>query len=286
MHPIQEKTMSIPYNHDQYLLSVTTNNDNIILRIDRSGWTNNQVEGMPITEVTLTACRNRAGVFEKINNSISKPIDYQVAKDSGNVIVTLTINHNEFDGIQINCKQIDETLTDFTLGDLKRKNSRLAELYASSVMANELGDFTYQLFRNTLLKTIQKEITTHHPKIEFFKKTNSEKAAVLTGEVQAYEKVLTLIGLGEVDGQSIAPHIRQEISQIWSDHVRHQAAYAALVERKIADMKQAALFPLLEIIKNPNSWYMRDEAILILGLIDSEVKENLLKIIQPYKKPG
>lgn len=278
--------MSIPYSFDQYLLAVTINNNNIILRIDRSGWTNNQVEGMPIAEVTLIACNNWASVFEKLNNSTGKPIEYQVTKDSDNVIVTLAINYNEFDEIQINCKQIDETLADFTLDDLKSKTNKLTELYTASMMANELSDFIYQLLKNTLLKTLQKEITTHHPKIEFFSKTNPEKAALLTGEVQAYKKVLTLIGLGEVDGHSIAPQIRQAISQIWSDNVWHQSTYAALIESKIADMKQAAVFPLLEIIKHPNSWYMRDEAILILGMVDSEVKEKLVKIIEPHNNPA
>ncbi len=278
--------MSIPYSFDQYLLAVTINNDNIILRIDRSGWTNNQVEGMPIAEVTLIACNNWESVFEKLNNSTGKPIEYQVTKDSDNVIVTLAINYNEFDEVQINCKQIDETLADFTLDDLKSKTNKLTELYTASMMANELSDFIYQLLKNTLLKTLQKEITTHHPKIEFFSKTNPEKAAILTGEVQAYKKVLTLIGLGEVDGQSIAPQIRQAISQIWSDNVWHQSTYAALIESKIADMKQAAVFPLLEIIKHPNSWYMRDEAILILGMVDSEVKEKLVKIIESRNNPA
>jgi len=283
---IQEKIMSIPYSYEQYLLAVTTNNDNIVLRIDRSGWTNNQVEGMPIAEVLQTACTNGASVLEKLNNSTGMPIDYQVVKDSDNAIVILEINHNEFDEIRVNCRQIDETLTDFTLDDLKSKTNRLAELYNASIMANELGDFIYQVLKNTLLKTIQKEIANHHPKIEFFSKTNPEKAAILTGEVQAYQKVLALSGLGEIDGESIAPQIRQAISQIWSDTVWHQATYAALVESKIANMKQAALFPLLEIIKQPNSWYMRDEAILILGLIDAEVKENLVKVIQPHNKPA
>lgn len=278
--------MSIPYSYDQYILAVTRNDDDITLRIDRNSWMQSQFEGAPVVELTLIACGDVASVFDTLNDSRGKPISYQVMENNEKVTVALSLNYYEPDDLEINCGQISEILTDYTFEDLKSKTSKLAQLYAASTKANQLSDYIYHLLIETLSKTIQNELDLHQRKIEFFTRTNPEKAAMLTGEAQAYRKVLTLIGLGEVNGKAITPQIRNAIVEIWSENVWHQATYAALVESRIADMREAALFPLLEIIKQANSWVMRDEAILILGLIDPEVKERVMKIVQSGNNPA
>ena len=272
--------MSIEYSYDQYILAVTLNNEDITLRIDRDSWMQSQIEGAPVVELKLIACDDVASMFEKLNASTGKPVYYEVIENNDQVAVALSLNYYEPDDFQINCKQISETLMDYTFEDLKTKTKRLAESYTACLTANQLGDYIYHLLKDTLSKMIQKELDLSQRKIEFFARTNPEKAAILTGEEQAYRKVLTRMGLGEINGKVIAPQIRDAILEIWSENVWHQATYAALVESRIADMGESALFPLLEIIKQPNSWYMRDEAILILGMIDPEVKEKVMKIVQ------
>jgi hypothetical protein len=68
--------------------------------------------------------------------------------------------------------------------------------------------------------------------------------------------------------------------------VQHQSTYAAQVENRIKDMGKAAIFPLLEIVKDPSAGYMRDEAILTLSLIAPEVKERVTEIVHPNTKPA
>jgi hypothetical protein len=270
--------MSVANNNELFLMAITRSDNAITLRIDRNGWAQSQLEGAPVVELKLLACSNVAKVFDKLNNSAGKPVYYEVVKDNDKVMVSFWINY-PLDELQVDCAQVNETLTDYTFEDLKSKMNRLSELYAASSVANQLGDYIYHLLKNTLSKMIQKELDLYQHKIEFFAKTNPEKATKLTGEIQAYQKVLALMGLGEVNGQAIAPQIRDWLSRIWADDIENQVAYAKSVESRIADMGKIALFPLLEILKNSDPRYGR-EVSLILGLIDPTVQEKILEILQ------
>jgi hypothetical protein len=272
-------------NNELITLAITRSDNDLILRIDKNGLSQSQFQGFPVAELKLMACSNVERMFNALSESVDNPIEYEISNNNDKVIVSFWVNYSP-DELQVDCAQVNETSMDYTLEDWQRKANRLAKLYASSTETNELSDYIYYLLKNALLKMIRKEIDLNQHKIEFFTKTNPEKAATLTGQVQAYQKVLTLIGLGDVNGKSIAPQIRSSISQIWNDNVEHQATYAALIESRIADMGKAAIFPLLEIIKNPGSGSMRDEAILILGLVDPEVKEEIMKIVQSSNKPA
>jgi hypothetical protein len=266
-------------------LAIARSNNDLILRIDKNGWCQSQFEGFPVAELRLIACDDAGRKFDALSVSIDNPIEYEISRNNDRVTVSFWVNYSP-DELQVDCAQVYETPMDYTLEDWKRKSNRLAKLYASSTETNELGAYIDHLLKDTLLKMIRKEMDLNQRKIEFFAKTNPEKAATLTGQVQAYQEVLTLIGLGDLNGKAITAEIRSSISQIWDDDISHQTAYAALVESRIANMGKAAVFPLLEIIRNPGSWYLRNEAIRILGLVDPQVKEKVMKIVQSRDKPA
>lgn len=292
--------MSKTNNNELIILAITRNDNDIIVRIDKNGLAHSQFEGLPVTELKLMGCQGAARLFDgesdyvnepldlvldELTSSIDKPLNYEIQKEADAFIIFLQVNYSPNE-LRLNCTKISETPSDYIVEELKSKTNRLARLYHASIEASELSYYMYHLLKDALQKMIVKELELHKRKIEFFSGTNPEKAATLKGEVQAYQEILTLIGLGEVNGKAIAPQISGSILQIWSDNVWHQATYAALVESRIADMGKAALFPLLEFIKHTNSWYMREEAMLILGLIDPEVKEKVMKIAHSDNKPA
>jgi hypothetical protein len=275
-----EVFMNNPENSIQFLLAVTRSGEDIHLRIDRNSWSGIKNAGMPVSVIKLSACKNADRVFNALVTSIGKPIFYEITNDNNGASVFLEIDFHEDDEPELNCAKVDEFLADYSIDDLKIKSDKLAEMYGTCLVEREFGDYIYDLSRKTLWKMIQKEFETYDQKFEFFGKTNPEKSAILTGEKMAFEKVLDLLGLSEIKGQSIAYQISQVIAHIGSDEVWHQPTYAALVESKVSNLGQTALFPLLDIIKQSNSQKMRDEAIRIIGIIEPEVKEKVLEILQ------
>ncbi|MFZ5820527.1 MAG: hypothetical protein ACOYYJ_11575 [Chloroflexota bacterium] len=221
-------------------LAVTRSENDITLRIDKNGLCHSQFEGLPVAELKLIACRDAARVFAVLNEFIDNPVYYEVVKEQGAVTVSFQADYMS-DEFRVDCDQVNETLADYTLEELKQKTNRLARLYAASVEANELSDYLYRLLKDSLSKMIQKELDLYQHKIEFFARTNPEKAATLTGQEQAYQKVLALVGL-DGNGRSITPQMRGAISQIWSDHVWHQSTYAAQVESGIEEMGRLPSF--------------------------------------------
>lgn len=264
--------------NESVILAVTRNGDDITVRIDKNGLGHSQFEGPPIVDLQLKACHDPARVLDESSNSIDQPIEYEIVKEGDEFTIFLWIHYSP-DEMEIHCAQVIEAASDYTIEDWKRKTNRLARLYQSRTKTNELSDYTYFLLKSALSNMIKRELDLYRRKIDFIRKTNAEQAAILTGEIQAYRKVLQLIGLGELDGQPVTPQIREWLSRIWDDNIENQVAYAKSVERRIADMGKAALFSLLEMLKDSDPRYRR-EASLILGLIDPVVQEKVLEILQ------
>ena len=279
--------MSTTKRNEPIVLTVARNDNDLTIRIDQNSWAFDSFEGLPVVELKLTGCRSAARLYDweidseneplddllaELTNSVDLALYYEVVKEADEFVISLEFNYTA-DGLRLYCTQISETPSDYTIEELKRKTTRLAQLYQSSAQANELSEYMYRLLKNTLKKMIGKELDRYERKIEFLDRANPEKAAKLKGEVQAYQNVLKLIGLGEVDGKPIATEV---IS--WLPQVR----YAKSVESRTANLWQAALFPLLEEIKDPETWFEYKEAILlILGVIDPDVKQKIIYILEP-----
>ena len=268
--------MNTTHRNESIILAVTRINNDITLRIDKNGFADNQFAGFPVIELKLVGCQDAAQLFDELVHSVNQALYYEIVKQDDGFTIRLWVNYE----IEVACKQIDEVASDYTIEELKRKASRLAQLYLASTEASELPNYMYHLLQHKLSKMINKELDLYQRKIEFFSSTDPEKAATLTGEAQAYQKVLTLIGLGKVDGRPIESQIRSWLARINDDHIENQFAYAKSVESRIADLGQAALFPLLEMIKNAHPGYRR-EVIIILGMIDPIVQKGIMEILEP-----
>ena len=279
--------MSPTKRNEPIILTVAKNDNDLTIRIDQNSWAFESFEGLPVVELKLTGCRSAARLYDWEIDSENEPLDevlaelinsvnlalyYEVVKEADEFVISLQVNYLA-DGLRLYCTQISETPSDYTIEELKRKTAWLAQLYLASNEAHELSYYIYHLLKYKLSEMISKELDLYQRKIEFLSRTNPEKAATFRGEAQAYQNVLKLIGLGEVDGKPIATQV---IS--WLPQVR----YAKSVESRTANLWEAALFPLLEIIKDPEIWLEYKEAILlILGRIDPDVKQKIMYILGP-----
>jgi hypothetical protein len=268
--------MSTTNKNEPIILAVARNGSDITLRIDNNGWAFSEFAGTPVVELKLMGCRDAAWVWDEVANSVDQSLYYEILKEADAFTVRLWINYH-VDEIEVTCAQIDEVGSDYTVDELKGKASRLAQLYLVSAEANRLSRYIYHLLRHKLSQMISKEMDLYQRKIDSFSRTNPEEAATLRGEAQAYQKVLTLIGLGEVDGKPIATQIEAWVSRIWNEHLMDQAGHSKSSKNRITDLGEAALFPLLEMLKNPDPELEdRKMAIYFLGLIVPAVKEMIV----------
>lgn len=285
--------MSITKRNEPIILAVVRNDNDIAIRIDQNSWAADSFEGLPVVELKLTGCRRAARLYDGEIDSENEPLDealagltnsvdlalyYEVVKEVDEFVISLQVNYLA-DGLRLYCAQINETLSDYTTEELKRKNTRLAQLYQASAQDSEISDYMYRLLKYSLEKMISTDFNLYQRKIEFFSKTNPEKAALLTGEIQAYQKVLTFMGLGESDGKSLESQVRVWLRSMEFDdgYVENQSARAKSIENKIANFGQAAIFPLLEMIKYAQQGFRR-EVIIILGMIDPSVQKRVVDI--------
>ena len=268
--------MSTTNRNESIILALIKNDNDITIRIDNNGWAFSSFEGLPVVELRLMGCRDAIWVWDEVANFVDQSLYYKILKEADEFTVRLWINYH-VDEIEVTCAQIDEGESDYTVEELKGKASRLAQLHLASDEAHRLSDYIYLLLRHKLSQMISKEMDLYQRKIDFFSRTNPEKAATLRGEAQAYQKVLKLIGLGEVDGKPIATQIGVWISRIWNEHFIDQAGHPKSSKNRITDLGEAALFPLLEMLKNPDpELEYRKMAIYFLGLIDPAVKDMII----------
>jgi len=268
--------MSTTNRNESIILALIKNDNDITIRIDNNGWAFSSFEGLPVVELRLMGCRDAIWVWDEVANFVDQSLYYKILKEADEFTVRLWINYH-VDEIEVTCAQIDEGESDYTVEELKGKASRLAQLHLASDEAHRLSDYIYLLLRHKLSQMISKEMDLYQRKIDFFSRTNPEKAATLRGEAQAYQKVLKLLGLGEVDGKPIATQIGVWISRIWNEHFIDQAGHPKSSKNRITDLGEAALFPLLEMLKNPDpELEYRKMAIYFLGLIDPAVKDMII----------
>jgi len=280
---------------ESIILAVTHNNNDINIRVDRNGFALSSFEGASVVELMLKECRSAARLYDgdldtvydslgpafvDLTDSVGQPLYYKILKEADEFIITLQINYfpNE---LRFYCAQTSETPSDYTIEELKHKTTRLSQLYQASIQASELESYTYRLLKYSLVTMIRKEIDRYERKIEFIGRTNPEKAATLTGQIQAYQKVLTHIGLGDADGKPLESQVRVWLQSMSFDDgdINNQTAHAKSMEKKIASFGQAAIPPLLEVIKYGNQGFRR-EVLIILGMVDPGVQERIMDILQ------
>jgi hypothetical protein len=287
--------MSTFKQNEPIILAVARNDKDLTLRIDQNSWAFDSFEGLPVVELKLTGCRSAARLYDgeidsenaplgevlaELTNSVDLALYYEIVKEVDEFVISLQVNYLA-DGLRLYCTQISETPSDYTTEDLKRKTTRFAQLYQASAQANQLNDYMYRLLKDSLEKMISKEFDLYQRKIEFFSRTHPKKATILTGEIQAYQNVLACMGLGETDGKPLESQVRVWLGSMEFDdgYIENQSAHAKSIENKIANFGQAALFPLLEMIKYAHPGFRR-EVIIILGMIDPSVQKRVADILQ------
>ncbi|MEW6404725.1 MAG: hypothetical protein AB1649_23255 [Chloroflexota bacterium] len=270
--------------NETIILAFARHGNDITIRIDKNGLAQRQFEGLPVTELTLTECKEPESLLDQL--TVDHSIDYEITEKSGETTVLFCINYST-DEFEVTCRSTSKTETDYTVEDWRRKTERLAQLYLETDVSDRLYEFMYFLLRENLVKMIGKEIDSGQRKIEFLGKTSVESAANLTGQLQAYRKVLARIGMGEIDGQPMAHQMSEWVSHIWDDRIENQVAYAQSVEDKISELGDAALFPLLDMIRKAIIWderdrYELDELLHLLGVVDQAVQQKAAMILEPY----
>jgi hypothetical protein len=263
--------------NETIILAFEQHNRDITIRIDKNGLAQSSFVGLPVVELQLLGVSDPDRVMDELAVDLS--LDYEINEKPGEPNVLMCINYSP-DDFEVKCSSVREIESDYTVEDLKSKTSWLAERYLQADTENRLNVYMYFLLKETLTKKIARELDNYQRKIEFFERTDKEKAANITGQAQAYRKVLALIGLGELDGQPIASEISKWFSRIWDDRIEYQVAYSQAVEKKISDLGSAALFPLLEMIRRCVRGYERKKLIHFLGIVD-RVVESKISLILP-----
>ena len=269
--------------NETIILAVEQHNHDITIRIDKNGLAQSQFVGSPVVELQLMGVNDPEGVMDELAVDLS--LDYEIKEKPGETTVLMCVNYF-LEDVEVKCSSVREMESDYTVEELKGKTSRLAQRYLQADTENRLNEYMYSLLKETLTREILKELDNYQRKIEFFDRTDKEKAANITGKAQAYRKVLALIGMGELDGRPVASEISKWFSRIWDDYIENQVAYSQAVEKKISDLGPAALFPLLEMIRRCVMWYEREKLIDFLGVVDRVVQWKISLILPSDDSSG
>jgi len=181
-----------PRRNEAVLLSISSSDETVVLRIDNHSLMVDQNTGLPIRILTLHGCDIRSNSLPDLTNGIDQPIYYDI--DPSRKSVDFVINYIETDPpVTLRYVDVTEQEEDYSYTDLVQKSARLAHLCVSFDDENWHLRDEHNRFAERLQKVIEKEVDTAARKMDFFKERNPEKAAKTYGELEALKKVFTFI---------------------------------------------------------------------------------------------
>jgi hypothetical protein len=253
--------------NEAVVLGIVLDGSDLTIRIDRNGLAQSQFEGIPVINLVLHGCSDVVPAFDKLSESIDKPLDYEIIERADGTTVLFWIDYHP-DEIEIKCARVAEVASDYTTDDWKRKSVRLSRLYLASANTSELYQYMYFLLRDSLRKRLSREIEVCQRKIDFFSQANPEKAEPIKAHMRAYQQLLAL--MGQDKEQSIMLQMEQWILREWDDDLPDPRGYHEMVRRRIIDMGEVVVFPLLELLGRHSDDFMSNEVLHILGLVNPQ----------------
>ncbi len=254
--------------NEAVVLGIVLDGSDLTIRIDRNGLAQSQFEGMPVINLVLHGCSDTVPAFDKLSVSMDKPLDYEIIECADGTTVLFWIDYRP-DEIEIKCARVAEVASDYTTDDWKRKSIRLSRLYLASANTSELYQYMYFLLRDSLRKRITREIEVSQRKINFFSQANPEKAELVKAHMKTYQQLLASIGQDKE--QSIMLQMEQWILREWDEDLPDPRGYQEMVRKRIVDMGEVVVFPLLELLGRHDDDSMTDEVLHILELVNLQI---------------
>src|SRR5574342_1045117 len=93
--------------NESIVLTITRNENDMTIRIDKNGLAYSQFEGLPIVELKMKGCREATRVSDNLLNPIGQPLEYNVLKGEDEFTVLLRVNYAP-DELEVKCNQVHE----------------------------------------------------------------------------------------------------------------------------------------------------------------------------------
>jgi hypothetical protein len=177
---------------EMVILTVVCKDRDIAIRIDQDSLAFNQLQESQVVSLTLRACNNAESVFKDLCEFVDRPVEYTIIEEGDATHVSFWLDWGVLE-LEVKCAQVTISKVIYTADDLKHKIDRLSALYRNNMWQSESNERAYYLMRDTLQRMIKKEIESSQRRIDFFQKTNPDKASFLAGAIAAYQKVLAKI---------------------------------------------------------------------------------------------
>lgn len=176
-----------PYGGTEILLDVGIAGDDITVRIDKDSLGQGEYQGLPVTELVLSGCRNATRDFETLSESLGDGVAYQVTEHG------VTLSPDFAPAFTVACDRVSEIASDYTISDLKKKCAWLGEHHIGLLEKYEDISRKYSSTMSRMEAEITKEIDRCQRKMGFSRESKPEKARELSARVEALRRFLSFM---------------------------------------------------------------------------------------------
>ena len=175
-----------------YLLAIRLEGDAVILRLDRYGLADHEKTAAqkPIVTLTLSGITDKAKRDELLCLPDDGSITVEVSQPTDG-IYCVSVEEPRF--IEMGCAAANQEESDYTPQELLEKFRRLSDLYHSDWNRDTIELGQAQRFQEELLRGIGRERERCERKRDFFQKIEPAKSGRLDAQIQAYNRVLTIM---------------------------------------------------------------------------------------------
>lgn len=163
-------------NDNSTLISAKLDKDDLVLRVDISGWYELPTYEKSVVEIILQRPEEPEAVLATLNQNIDEFIwEYEFSAETG--IFSLSLDNG--DVVSIKCAAFVETITDLAIGELLHRYQMLSQKYHQESAESWKGWRNYGKLREGLTAELLKELGNWEEKLDFYAKqkpTSVEKA--------------------------------------------------------------------------------------------------------------
>jgi hypothetical protein len=171
------------------LLSAEAEGDTLVLRLDRQHWgTPDSAGPFPITTLAFEGCGDVIAPLRDLREVVDSYIECNVIGSVPSLEIEIEAN-SFLPYVEVRCSGGTVTESEYTFQDLWRNHLRLYKTFDLEQTQRLRMERENRRLKETTRAFLAEEIERCRRKLEFFERTNPDRAAEMRGRLAAYERV-------------------------------------------------------------------------------------------------